>query len=271
MHFVHFLFACGYFVAPSLATQFLSSGKDDLGMELIPSLPGAKSYFFLQGLGILAFVPGFIYFGFRHKKGQYDDSTAGSKINKPLWLFIALFCLIMFLYKEAWTIGTMLSTFGTRSHLGLTSSRSAAMTSVFYLAHAGGRFVAIFTCRMLDARRSIAVYLTAISAASALVLLRQEVMSYAELCTYVGVLGLAVGPMDSTVMLVFERYAPVTEQIAGILYVPAAVKDLVMPAIMGQFVDDFPIVLFLFLLGTTLIWVSCRSFKRVERGSWGSD
>ncbi len=260
MHGIHFLYSCGYFFSPLVAMQFLSSGSSDPGWELIPGLQGAKSYFLVLGLLLLVFVPGFLYAGhaseFRRNKddGANENRVAADgNISVSLWIMIVLFNFIYFLEIAPWSIGTMMSTYATTSHLQLTLTQAAQMCSIFYGCYAVSRFFAIFTCRLLDATKSIYVYLGLIILAGAAILWRRDDMTLSEVSTYVGVIGLGMGPLYSTTMLVFEHHSPVTSQIVGLVYVADNIRDILLPWTVGQFMDEHPLVLFVASTGTSVV------------------
>ena len=125
---------------------------------------------------MIAFSPGFLYLGRLHKKKTDYASLlersglCPNNLSKKLALVIA--CALMFLEVEGWSISALLPLFGMRSALGLTAARAALLNSVFSIFNALARLAAVFLCRLVDARRSIYLYLMLVEVPAVMTLVR---------------------------------------------------------------------------------------------------
>ncbi len=211
----------------------------------------------VMGLCVIAFSPGFLYLGLRHsKRTDYASLSEGSGLYPNNWskrLALAIGCALFFLEVEAWSTSTMLSLFGMRSALGLTAARAALLNTVFGAFNAVSRLGAIFLCRLVDARRSIYLYLMLVAVPAVITLLRQDALEFTEACIYIALIGLGAGPLYSTTVMIVEHYMPVTDQIQAIMYTMDNTRDMLVPLVLGQYLDEYPMVLMFYIAGTTIL------------------
>ena len=254
LHTIHLMVGVGAFAAPVIASHFL--GPPESSLEILFPLIGT-TIALIPGLGfLLASLSKEISQLLTLSDRKIEDEKAyehGSQQLK-LWLTVTLFVLIIFLTVGIEkTMGMLLSTYATGSkHVHMSKSQGSQLTAVYWGGFAVARLLAIFVSTRVRASLTIYLCFGLILAPSCAVLLVPG--SAGVLAACVGAIGLGVGPVYSTLMLIFEReHAVTTTKISGAFNAGSVLGQKVFIVGAAQLVERRPDGIFMVCIASVTL------------------
>ncbi len=234
-HSAHFMLAAGALAAPAAASFFL---KHDAIEILFPML----------GITIGSMLP----LSFITVARMKDAKTSNKRLEvaptekadnmavRPVLAFGLMTFLAVGTEK---TIGMLLTTSANGIDL-LDTSQGAILTSIYWSGFALSRLAAIFTSTRLPADLTIHVDFLMVLV-PAMTLLGLNDPSYLALKVSVATMGFGVGPIYSTLLLIYEkRFGRVTGWVSGIINAASVLGQKVFLVVVAQLVSQTPRVIF---------------------------
>ena len=271
-HSIHFSFAFGSFISPLIAAPFLSQRSDlitkleaeganqtdiDKTLEkLAPTIKTKIGYLFpLLGGLILSVAAGYFVYGIKQLKqhGDLADTEPGEEASKKHnrskkqkiteKVMIALLMPFFFIYVGAeYTMGTYIASFAVLSKLHLTKVQGSNLTAIFWGGIACMRFITIFAAMKFNAL-IIMIFCMSLSIIGALLLVFCGQLSALFLQIGVGILGFGMASIYATGFVWLEQYIFVTNKIGAAFGITEALGPNVFPTVLGQFIEQTPMVL----------------------------
>ena len=311
MQTIHFAYSLGSSVAPMLAKPFLGheTGGCEAEEEVVTLTEVNEVHMdtlfpIAGGICVMLavmFFPAVIWdvilmrsktADIKVEEGPKTKSSISKRISKKIEAYKSgaasmprremVFVAIMFTFFFAQVglehmVGLFLSPFACRSSLNLNTKTGAEITLGFYSTFALGRLLAIFVSTRVRPFKIIA-FSFLICLASATVLAAAGDTS--EVWLWAGAIsaGMGLAATYATTFAWVEEHVTVTAGIGGLLTVAGSLGPDVMPLLVGNYIQEFPMVMMYLYVAVVVMCIAlfggaaliARGIKRREGQSCSS-
>ena len=299
---LHFSFAVGTTIAPLLAIPFIMEVRHEseqnvssadktqpsVTTDLLDVVTTANStdtfvkfysvsYIFIICAGI-TFLVGllFLYLAVCHNAVVTSDQHNTVKEEGSIFRIKMLGLLFLFFLVYVGIevgFGVYIYTFAIKSDKMYSKAQASILNSLFWGAFAVGRFFAIPISKYFSPSKVLRVSLLGTFSSAVIFCCFPLYADNADFLLWiaVAVYGLSMASIFPTGISWAEQYITVTGKAAMILVVGGATGEMICPILIGQFVEDHPIYLMYFALGSACISIiiyvllSCLGRSRGKR------
>ncbi|XP_059099098.1 sodium-dependent glucose transporter 1-like [Tigriopus californicus] len=262
MHSIHFSFSAGSFLAPLLATPFLSDLEDNTPSRITLFYPLIGGIAMLVSTGFLLFV--------REEWIEHQQSTNNTHVErdgaesggptpkvakqqsltKAKLSLVVLVGVFVFLYAGAeYSLANFLTTFAVECQLQLSKTQGAELTAIYWGAFAVMRLAAIFAAIRLDPKHVMGFsFICSLVGGVALSIWAEH--SFLALQIGTGILGVGMASVYATGILWLEGYVLITGRLGCLFPIAASIGPDTYPILVGHFIEDWPMLLMHLMLAT---------------------
>jgi len=248
MYTLHFMFACGAFVAPLVARPFL---RDEVEVAVQESweLWEIRSLYPMVGLTSLAVTPGYLICWMLERpkdktKDMLVEKQDGTSIGLGCrrWLLVGFMAAYYFAFIGVESsLRTFTSTFAVSSSLKLTRAQGSDLLAFFYLTFAASRALVI--------PLSIWVAPGQVVLGSLLLVLLSSVSlsvwathSHLILVLAVAMAGAGVASVFASGMLWVKEQMEVTNRISSVFTMSCSISSQLYALLIGSYIESWPMV-----------------------------
>lgn len=213
-------------------------------------------------LGTYLFIVSAVFLAFlctnpRETRSRQEEDV---KVQGPSskWSLVLLSSLFFFLYMgmEA-AVGELLQIYAAPQTPGAPLPRGYLLTYVFWGSFAAARGIAVVAAIKVPCRTMLLGDLGVCFLASVLLVVGADRMD-ALLWAGVGVLGVGMASVLPTSLAWLERHVRVTNRVASVVLLGAAMGEMVLPFLASHFVDREPAVVV--YVNVTVVTLCCLNF-----------
>ena len=216
---------------------------------VVDSGPGLETLYPILGLYAILVSIGYLIFAVEDyiKNTEiietYKKSTKKEKSASNTYFIISIMLAFLFLHcGVALMYATYLATFTVESQLQLSRQTGARMTAVFWGSFAAMRFVAIFLYVKLGPLGTLLLSFFIIAVGGTiLAIFGENSVDILSICT--AFMGIGSAPIYASCMLWMDEFITVTNRIGSFTIVAAKIGSETFPLLLGQFIDNFPMLL----------------------------
>jgi len=248
LYTLHFMFACGAFVAPLVARPFL---RDEVEIAARDSweLWEIRSLYPMVGLTSLAVTPGYLICWMLERPKdkskdvlvEKEDANANG-IGCRRWLLVGLMAVYYFAFIGVESsLRTFTSAFGVSSSLKLTRAQGSDLLAFFYLTFAASRALVI--------PLSIWVAPGQVVLGSLLLVLLSSVSlsvwathSHLILGLAVAMAGAGVASVFASGMLWVKEQMEVNNRISSVFTMSCSISSQLYALLIGSYIESWPMV-----------------------------
>ncbi|KAI1286504.1 hypothetical protein HDE_10862 [Halotydeus destructor] len=259
MQALHFSYGFGSFVAPLLASPYLSGGEvaiaglkgdsatapnaDCNPEDLLIYIP-----YTIMGAYCLCIALVFAYLSCYHRHTEEHPSRLvnmkdSAKVKNSVWtkrtaiLLAGLFIFTLLGFEIG--MGSFITSFAVSSDLALTEQVGAYMTSLYWLTYTFFRLFVIAFIKRISITLNITIELIIVIIANIFLL---PFGNSVEWCLWVGIAltGIGMSTVWASTFSLLESHFPVTSGTASFLVICACVGEWIYPSIMGYAVETDP-------------------------------
>ncbi|KAI1306052.1 hypothetical protein HDE_01056 [Halotydeus destructor] len=255
MQALHFSYGFGAFVAPVLASPYLSGGEvpisgltRDLATSLNDCNPEALLIYIpytIIGACCLGVASVFAYFSCYHRHTEEHPSRLvdvddSAKVNSSVWAKRTVILLAgLFIFSLlGFEIGmvSFITSFAVSSDLALSEQVGAYMTSLYWLTYTFFRLFVIAFINRISITLNITIELIILITANIFLL---PFGNSVEWCLWVGIAltGIGMSTVWASTFGLLESHFPITSGTASFLVISGCVGEWVYPSIMGYAVE----------------------------------
>ena len=301
LHFLHFAFGLGAFIAPLIATPFLLPRIDigdvsnltlngvNITLNQTRYLPDDVRLMYPYGLiAIFLLINAVIFLTlfltYREtpphpsriltadtnpdvdsKREAESISASDTKSNTQLLLIIIMTAFMLFYVGLEITFGSFLTTYSVNSAMKLSKATGALITSCFWATFTFFRLFAAVYIGYTGAELNLIFEIILILISNVFLMGWGNSVEWA-LWTGTALLGLGTSSVYASVFGYIEEYFPVTSTITSIFCISACVGEFIIPTVISSFVKIFPeiflyVTLVCSLMITMLFAISCILFR----------
>ncbi len=245
MHFIHFTFGLGSFLAPLTVAPFLSKGDSDKTSNVSSTSVGSEmtigTYYPLLGSASLVIALGYLCFSWQGRgagskeapKAEPTEASPLSEDSSKLSANAAVVTWVMvpFFFTYVGTevaLSVFLPTFAVRSDLHLSKVEGAHLSALFWSAFALMRLLAVFAAIRLNPLVIMLLNLSVCLASTSVLALSAETSSLLVLRVCVGLLGFGMASVYATGLLWVERHFAVTAFMTSLFVVATSTGPQVL-------------------------------------------
>ena len=275
---LHFSFAIGTTVAPLVAFPFIMKVDDDNMNSMANTETSSTNSFTIESSTIFTVFERFysvsyvficcaviglmvsfcfLYLGCFHRN-TYSDQKNTVKEEGSLFRLKMLSLLFFFFFVYVGmevTFGVYIYTFAIESENNYSKSQATALNTLFWGLFAVGRFIAIPTSKLISPTKFLIFDLVGTFTAAVVLACFPLYAKIADFIFWivVGLYGFSLASIFPTGITWAEQYITVTGKAAMVLVVGAASGEMILPFVVGQYIESMPMFLMYFGVAATCV------------------
>jgi FHS family Na+ dependent glucose MFS transporter 1 len=183
------------------------------------------------------------------------ESIPSESSHTKVWKVLIIFLVIIFMHITFGlqvSFGSYLMTFAVNSHMRLSKSIGAYLTTLYWTAFSLTKVAAIFFVNKLGHEVTILISLIMMMFGGALLVPFGDT-DVTVLWIGVGLEGIGISSIFACVFGYMELYFPVTDLIGSLIAMSSVLGELSFPVIISHFIEADPQILMIILMGSSCI------------------